>query len=152
MKRLFILLLLAVSHPGAGQASTPVPEEPWAFSAPLPRIRQQLPAGGTGPNQLAQETRAHYEAAVRALASHDLNRAALEIQAALVQAPDHADILALAGRIYTRQGSHGLAANCWRQLLALYPGRSDVVVTPFSRKTLAEKTRILLGGECVQVV
>ena len=32
-------------------------------------------------------------------------------------------------------------------LLALYPGRSDVVVTPFSRKTLAEKTRILLGGE-----
>lgn len=32
-------------------------------------------------------------------------------------------------------------------LLALYPGRSDVVVMPFSRKTLAEKTRILLGGE-----
>ena len=25
-------------------------------------------------------------------------------------------------------------------LLALYPGRSDVVVTPFSRKALAEKT------------
>lgn len=126
MKRLVILLLLTVGHPGTSPATPPAPEQPWAFSAPLPRIRQQLPAGATGPNQLAQETRAHYEAAVRALTSNDLNRAALEIQAALVQAPDHADILAIAGRIYTRQGSHGLAANCWRQLLALYPGSATV--------------------------
>jgi thioredoxin-like negative regulator of GroEL len=126
MKRLCVLLLLAISHPGASQATAPVPEEPWAFSAPLPRIRQQMPAGATGPNLLGQDTRAHYEAALRALASNDLSRATLEIQSALVQAPDHPDILAIAGRIYTRQGSHGLAANCWRQLLALYPGSATV--------------------------
>lgn len=126
MKRLLLLLALTTSGLDSGRAATPAPDEPWAFSAPRTRLRQDLPGDATGPNVLGQETRAHYAAAVSALASNELNQAALHIRAALAQAPDHPQVLAFAGRIHTRQGNHGLAANVWRHLLALYPGSATV--------------------------
>ena len=102
------------------------PDEPWAFTAPLPRARQQMPAESTASSSLDQEARLHYDAALKALASNDLNQAGVEIQQALVRAPDHSAVLSMAGRIYTRQRSFGLASTCWRRLLSAYPGSATV--------------------------
>lgn len=100
--------------------------EPWAFTAPVPRTQQQAPSDSTAPVSLDQEARDAYAAAMQALASNEVSQAAVHIQQALVSAPDNTTILALAGRIFTRQGSFGLAANCWRQMLAAFPGSATL--------------------------
>jgi tetratricopeptide (TPR) repeat protein len=101
---------------------TPTPG-PWAFTAPSVRS-EQLPQGTEiSTVDLNREARAHVVAAQSALQSNRLDEAAREIQQALVEAPDHPTVLSLAGRIFTRQRSFGLAANCWRQLLSSFPGQ-----------------------------
>ncbi len=85
-----------------------------------------MPAESTASSSLDQEARLHYDAALKALTSNDLNQAGVEIQQALVRAPDHSAVLSMAGRIYTRQRSFGLASTCWRRLLSAYPGSATV--------------------------
>lgn len=118
-----VLALLIYS---AAWSFAQAPDEPWAFTAPLPRARQQMPAESTASSSLDLEARQHYDAALKALASNDLNQAGMEIQQALIRAPDHSAVLSMAGRIYTRQRSFGLASTCWRRLLSAYPGSATL--------------------------
>lgn len=101
-------------------------DEPWAFTAPRPRQALSPQGAAASPVGLDREARQHYEDALRSMSSNQLDQAAQNIQQALVLAPDHALVLSVAGRIFTRQRSFGLAANCWRQLLASYPGSANL--------------------------
>ncbi len=124
---LLILLLTACLPAPPVRADAIGPgSEPWAFTAPQPRQQQSLESASVSPAGLDREARAYYEAAIALLASNQVDQAATEIRRALVLVPDHPGVVSFAGRIYTRQQSFGLAANCWRQLLAAYPGSASL--------------------------
>lgn len=119
-----LALLLLTSNPA--RARPQGEDEPWAFTAPRPRAQQQLPAESTSSSTMDREARQHFDAALQALGSNNLDQAVVQIQEALVRAPDHSQVLSIAGRIYTLQRSFGLASTCWRRLLVAYPGSATV--------------------------
>lgn len=126
MKRMFSLLSLVLTLTSV-RADLVIPtDEPWAFTAPRPRQALSPQGAAASPSGLDREARRHYEDALRAMSSNQIDQAAASIQQALVLAPDHVLVLSIAGRIFTRQHSFGLAANCWRQLLDAYPGSANL--------------------------
>ena len=128
MKTLLLLLacmLMVGALPARADLVQPS-QEPWAFTAPMPRSQQSPQGVAATPASLDRDARQYFDAAMQSMVSNQLDQAALEIQKVLTLAPDHPSVLAIAGRIFARQRSFGLAANCWRQLLAAYPGQPTV--------------------------